>query len=356
MWLARGRKRHDDGSTKMGLFSGLFRLGVSPWSYNSARGWCFRYDLTREEDDREPQEQEESRPKQVEPFVPRPSVADPQHGDVTDNMDYRGCGVHVLELLDPFAKKFLQHKTWEEYGYTVPPAFSDAPLHYFGGTGATSRLVYVPVALEQDSDPALRALVARLVEERRVTPAFVNPMSGELVKVDVNHLDNYCVHFEEGQLSGWYHVDTMGPTFCDYPEELGEEEEGGEDEEGNNNPRGGWVRAELMQVVGRIRKRNAWTRKLQGSLVHATFGRLLGLPRDISKMIGALALAAPDPRDALAEPHCEDCSCYVGRNLDEIGLLACETCQLTFCKHDAACTISGHSATHRHLSRMKSFG
>ncbi len=338
------RKKHDVGEAKRksGVFSGLFLFGVSPWSYSSI-GACKSFDIKQEvhneQDDERKEQDEQFWRVRVNRFHPHPDVVNPQHGDVVDTMGYRGCGTSVLELLNPFTRSFGSHKTWEEYGYTVPPAFSDAPLRYFENTGATSRLIYVPLALEDGSDAGLKTRVAALVAERRHNPTFVSDMTGDTVLVDVNNLQRYCMHFEEGGLASWFDVKELDNYF-------------GEPTEDDQDQDGGQLAAELPRVVDRIRKRRAWLRKLQGALVHETFGKHFHLPRDVSKMIADLSLAVGDPKDALLEPFCEMCSFCVDQPFDDFGESRCGECQKVYCKLDASCSIAQHAQTHRHLSRM----
>ena len=340
------RKKHDDGVTKeAGIFS--FRFGVNPWQYASV-GACRQIDADDqpEEEGGEMEEREEGGSEaedpgtapSMKPFRPRSWVAGPQHGDVIDTMGYRGCGLSVLELLNPFTRSFAEHKTWEEYGYTVPPAFSDAPLGYFAHTGATSRLIYVPLALEDGSDTALKATVAAEVEKRRREPSFRSEMTGDTLVVDVTNLQAYCLHFEDGGISSWIPMTDLGRYFDGPP---------GDDAE--HDP----LTAGVLRAAARIRTRMAWLRKMQGALVHETFGKHFGLPRDISKMIANLALAAADPEDALLEPFCEYCSYGIHVPLADLIATRCELCQKLYCEEDGSCSVPQHSATHRHLSRMR---
>ena len=60
---------------------------------------------------------------------------DIRHGDIIDFEGYRGVGSYVVEPVDEECSDYYCWKTIEEFGYGVPPPFSDAPENYYRNTG-----------------------------------------------------------------------------------------------------------------------------------------------------------------------------------------------------------------------------
>jgi len=53
-----------------------------------------------------------------------------QFGDLIVFSDYRGLGLHIIDL-DPASGTLILEKSRGEYGYDVPPSFYDVPMNYF---------------------------------------------------------------------------------------------------------------------------------------------------------------------------------------------------------------------------------
>ncbi len=100
----------------------FFRLGVDPWRQR-CRGGAVVEVRTDLQITRAGAVEEDEEATFFRPFDMAQWSGTLRQGDVVDVFDYRGVGMSLIEQVDPWGEKWFAWKSWEEYGYCVPPVF-----------------------------------------------------------------------------------------------------------------------------------------------------------------------------------------------------------------------------------------
>ncbi len=256
--------------------------------------------------------------------------------------------------------------------------FCDVPnAGYFGDAGVTGVLVWAPLLLDREQSALtvtkgawvpstpLSRLVAQHVARRSAKPRFSDDNGPQCIELqDFPHAYYLLLDNDDCQPS-WTRA-------CDVPSYFCLIEESGNDD---GVPTAVNVEAELQAGYARVRARREWVWRSTQSLVWHALSRPLGLPRDVrrvrlllviivcttdtkcdSNLIAQWTLRLPSDEELAVEPYCEDCGYYDGVDghdgNNQPVVAECEVCHRPICFDNAACTIPGHGATHRHVSRM----
>jgi hypothetical protein len=262
-----------------------YRVGCDPWGYRDS-GHCVVFHV----DSSAYQPPENDSLINIPLSTEKGDEYTPRHGDIIDFDGARGSSYYFLEQDSPLSNSFRVHRGMTEYGYWVPPHFSDAPFLYYSDTESFVRVMW-EVTGRVSTSAEVREYFHKLTAAQRQKPSV-----GEEPK----RMSDLVFLFHP--VKGYEDLAELLPGSLSVSVALKE--------------------AERERVARVLPRRREWMIAFTSSLLAVC----LALPRGVSTLIARyLILGSPSPSPSLSSSYSASKSHRLGLSKAEIDQLRYES-------------------------------